>query len=398
MGAIPETLLVLGGLLLLGLLAEVAARRTRLPRVTLLLLLGVLAGPAGLDVLPAEGSGWFDVVAELALVMIGFLLGGEFTLDHLREVGRSVFVIAGAQSVTTVAVVGAGLLLAGASARLALPLAGVAAATAPAATLAVVRETGARGRFTSVLKGVVAVDDAIGIVLFSLLLAAAGLLSGGGLDPGSLLLPLREIGGAAALGLLLGAGAAPLTGRLRTGEATLEEALGLILVCGGLAMWLEVSSILAAMVMGGTLANLARHHERPFHEIENIEWPFLVVFFLLAGASLELGVLSAAGPVVLGYVLLRTTGKTVGAALGTRLARSHLPAGRWLGLALMPQAGVALGLAIAASRRFPASEAELLNVVVAATVVFELAGPVLTRLALRSAGEIPDRVAEGEGP
>lgn len=352
--AVARTLLILGGLLLLGLVADALARRTFLPRVTLLLLLGILAGPVGLGILPREQSTWFTVSANLALVMIGFLLGGEFAHRRVREAGGTVL------------------------------------------GLAVVEETGAQGPFVDLLEATVALDDVVGIVLFSVLLAVAGLATGEGSVAGSLAIAAREVGGAAALGIGLGAPAAPLTGRLKSGEATLEEALGLVLVCTGLAMWLDVSAILAAMVMGGTLASLAGHHERPFHEIESVEWPFLVVFFLLAGASLELEALAAAGPVVVAYVMLRAGGKAVGPRVGARLTGVEHRSVRWLGLALMPQAGVALGLALAAAMQFPAAESEILNVVIAGTVVFELTGPVLARIALRGAGVLPEGEAPGD--
>lgn len=376
----------IGVLLLLGLVADTLARRTPLPRVTLLMFLGLLAGPAAFDLLPPGQDTWFTVAASVALVMIGFLLGGEFTYRHVKELEGPVLRTALTEAITTAAVVAVGLLLLGASVEVALPLAGIAAATAPAATLAVIDEAGAEGAFVDVLKGVVAVDDVIGIVLFSLLVAVTGVLAEGSLQWDAIVEGFREIGGSVALGLALGVPAAPLTGRIRGGEATLEEALGLVLLCAGMAMHLELSPVLAAMVMGATLANLATHHERPFHEIDNIEWPFLVIFFFLAGASLELHVLRSAGLLVAGYVLFRALGKGVGPWLAGRLTGADQDKTRWLGLALFPQAGVALGLALAAALRFPDAGATVLNVVVAGTVVFELLGPVLTRLALRLEG------------
>ena len=151
-------------------------------------------------------------------------------------------------------------------------------------------------------------------------------------------------------------------------------------------MWLEVSYLLAAVVMGTMVANLASHHERPFREIEGVEWPFLVVFFLLAGATLEPSALIAVGWIGVGYVLLRTLGKLGGAWLGVRLVGESRSRARWLGIALLPQAGVALGLALLAEQQLPGTGADILAIVVGATVVFELVGPVGTRLALERAG------------
>jgi Kef-type K+ transport system membrane component KefB len=388
MSPIALMLVTIGALLLLGLLADAFSRRTPLPRVTLLILLGLLAGPAALDVLPPGRDAWFAVAANTALAMIGFLLGGEFTHSHRKQLERVVFGLALAESAATAALVAVGLLVIGAPPEVALPLAGIAAATAPAATLAVVAETGARGRFADVLKGVVAVDDVMGIVLFSLLVTGSGLLADGTLQMGAMGGAAREIGGSVGLGLALGIPAAPLTGRTRPGEATLEEALGLVLLCAGLALYLGLSPILAAIVMGATIANLASHHDRPFHEIESIEWPVLVVFFVLAGASLDVGAIGTEGGLAMAYIVLRAAGKSVGPLVAGHIAGTAPVMRRWLGPALLPQAGVALGLALAARMRFPEVGTTVLNVVVLGTVVFELVGPVLTRHALLRAGAL----------
>lgn len=398
MNSIASTLATIGALLLLGLLADALARRTPLPRVTLLILLGLLAGPAALDLLPPGTDAWFSTTATAALAMIGFLLGGEFTRSHWKELERVVLALALIESTTTALVVGGGLLAIGVAPEVALSLAGIAAATAPAATLAVVKETGARGRFTDVLKGVVAVDDVMGILLFSLLVTAAALLVDGTLQTSVMLGAGREIGGSIGLGLALGVPAAFLTGRVRPGEATLEEAVGLVLLCAGLAMQLDLSPILAAIVLGATVANLARHHQRPFHEIENIEWPVLVVFFVLAGASVDLGAIGPEVGLAVLYVVLRTLGKLLGPILAERSRTMESAGWAWFGLALLPQAGVALGLALAASLRFPEAGAMVLNVVVVGTVVFELVGPPLTRFALVRAGACaPDREDDPTG-
>lgn len=371
----------IGALLLLGLSTDVLARRLLLPRVTLLLLLGLLAGPSGLDLLPPARESWFDLSASIALVMIGFLLGAEFTSLQMRSLERTILKVAVFEAVVTAMIVGGGLALMGFPAELALPLAGIGAATAPAATLAVINDSGLHGRFVDVLKGVVAIDDVIGVVLFSLLAAATGVVVGGSLEWGPILRGLWELGGSVVLGFAIGLPASFLSGKLRGHEATLEEALALVLLCAGLALWFGLLPILSAMAMGATFASMASGHARPLHEIRSIEWPFLVVFFMLAGASVELGALGAAGWAVGAYVLLRTVGKQVGAFLGVQAA-GEAKRIRLLGLALLPQSGVALGLALAARVRFPETGPRILTIVVAGTVVFELAGPVFTRFAL----------------
>ncbi|MHC5011075.1 MAG: cation:proton antiporter [Planctomycetota bacterium] len=381
------TLVAIGGFMLLGLLTDLLGHRTPLPRVTLLLLLGVAIGPTGFDVLPAHTATWFPLVTDMALVMVGFLLGGALTVGALRRHGGTVLWLSASIVVATAVVVGLGLLALGAPGDIALLLAGIATATDPAATLDVAREVHARGSFTTILRGVVAADDAWGLIVFSLLLCGAGMWNGE-LAWAVLADGAHELGGAVLLGIALGVPMAYLTGRIRPGEPTLFEALGLVFLCGGIALWLEVSFLLAAMVMGCVVANLARHHRRPFHAIEGIERPFLVVFFLLSGAALRLDSLATVGAVGVAYVGLRVLGRWVGTQAGGALGAAGPPVRRWMGLALLPQAGVALGMALVAAERFPHHADVLLPVAVGGTVLFELIGPVATRIALRRAGDV----------
>ena len=162
-----------------------------------------------------------------------------------------------------------------------------------------------------------AVDDAWALLLFGFGVAVVASFSGTATEFSFLLLVAKEIGGGILLGLLLGLPAAYLPGRVKQGQPILTEALGVVFICGGLALWLEVSFLIAAMVMGMVIANLARHHEYPFHAIEGIEWPFMVIFFVLAGASLDLSALPSVGLSGAVYILCRAFGKYVAARLGS---------------------------------------------------------------------------------
>lgn len=216
----------------------------------------------------------------------------------------------------TAAVMFLGLLLLGIRADVALLLAGIAPATAPAATIDVVHEARADGPFTRTLLGIVAVDDAWGLIVFSLALGIGQTLNGHGGMLEALGWGLHEFGGALLIGAALGVPMAYLTGRIQPGEPPLVEALGAVFLCGGVAIWLDVSYLLAAMVMGAIVANLARPHTRPFHAIERIEWPFMILFFILAGASLRVSSLNDLGLIGIAYVLLRVFGRISGAWLG----------------------------------------------------------------------------------
>jgi Kef-type K+ transport system membrane component KefB len=381
------TLITLGALMMLGLVTDLLGRHTPLPRVTLLLAFGFIIGPSGMALLPGIEPPLFELLSSIALMMIGFLIGGTLTRRSFKRHGRRVLTVSIIMVIVTATLVALGLVLLGVPVEIALLLAGIAPATDPAATADVVHETGAQGPFSQTLIGIVAVDDAWGLIAFSLILAAVHLMNGDGGMANVMLVTLWELGGALMLGTVLGIPMAYLSGRISVGEPLQAEALGMVFLCGGLALWLEVSFILAAMVMGAVVTNLARHHRRPFHAIEGIEWPFLVLFFVLAGASLDLDALWLAGAGLLGYVALRVFGRLLGAWLGGALCRDD-PAQRWwMGLAMLPQAGVALGMALVAMQRLPSLGEIILPVVVGATVIFELIGPVLTRLALHRVGE-----------
>jgi len=168
---------------------------------------------------------------------------------------------------------------------------------------------------------------------------------------------------------------------------TLVEALGLVFLCGGIAQWLEVSFLLASMTMGTVVANLARHHTRPFHAIQGIEWPFMILFFMPAGASLHLNSLYKVGMIGSAYIVFRIMGRMIGSWAGGRISGAPSVITRWMGMALMPQAGVALGMALIAIQRRPDLTDLILPIVVASTVLFEVIVPVLTRTGIVRAGE-----------
>ena len=378
-----QILLTLGGILLLGLATDVLGQRTLLPRVTLMLLFGMLIGPGMLDLVPTVVADRFELIASMALLMVGFLLGGRLTRDTLRRCGREIISISVTAVIVTSFIVFLGLMLVGVPLEIAILLGCIASATAPAATVDIVMESGYKGRFAELLLAIVALDDAWGLIIFSIGLALVAALAGVDGHASPLLAALRDIGGSVILGLLIGLPAAYMTGRIRQGQPMLTEALGLVFVCGGLALWLDVSFLIASMVMGAVVTNLATHHEYPFHAIEDIEWPFMVIFFVLAGASLELSALRDIGLIGAVYVVCRIAGKVLGAWLGGSHGRAREETRRWMGVAMLPQAGAAMGMALVATNLLPEYRQVVLSVVISTTVFFELIGPAFTRLALR---------------
>lgn len=387
---IPTALIALGCLFLAGLIADQAGRRTHLPRVTLLLCCGLAVGQAGFDVIPPEITQLYHVVSVIALSMVAFLLGGALSLSTLRAHGTAIVAISVSIVAVTLTLVSIGLWAMGLPAPLALVLGAIATATAPATTYDVIRQIGIENGFTRTLKGIVAIDDAWGLIVFSLSIVVAQIWLGNGANNDILGIALYEILGSVVLGLLIGFPAAYLTGRLSDGEPLRIEALGLVFVTSGLSLWLDMSYLISGMTAGAVIVNFARHHRRAFHEIENIQWPFMVVFFILAGATLDLESLFAIGPFGLAYVVLRSAARLIGGWVGATMGATPRAERRWYGFALLPQAGVAIGMALITADHFPDDAAFIMALTIGATVVFELIGPLATAYAIRKASASPN--------
>lgn len=383
-----EFFLTLGVLFLIGLFTDLVGRHTFLPRVSLLMLFGFVVGPSVLDIIPEIGHRWFPAVADMALVMVGFLLGGQLTIPFLKKSGKYVISISLLDLTGTATVMTLGMLLLGQPLHIALLFGAIATATAPAATVDVVRETNAEGPFTEILLGIVGIDDIWGVMYFTLVLSFV--MAFAGAEGGALILAtgLWDVVGAILLGVVVGVPMAYLSGRVRPGEPTLVEALGFVFLCAGIAFWLEVSFLLSSMVMGMVVANLAKHHSRPFSAIKNIEWPFLTLFFVLSGASLHLETIATAGYLVLCYVVLRMLGRFLGASAGALFSGAETRVRKYIWLGLMPQAGIALGLALYACQRFQELSGIIMPVIISGTIIFEFFGPVMTKYALKASGEV----------
>ena len=383
-----QFLIALGGILLLGLVTSALGRFTFLPRVTLLLIFGAIIGKEVLDIIPPVFSDRFEIIANMSLLMVGFLLGGKLTRKTLKHSVKKVLWISISAAIVTTLFVSFGLIWAGVALEIAILLGCIASATAPAAILDVFIETEKKSPFSNLLLSIVALDDAWALILFGIGISVVTSLNGQEQNLPLLYITAKEIGGAVLLGLLIGLPAAFLTGRIKQGQPMLTEALGLVFICGGIALWLDISFLIASMVMGEVIANLAKHHDYPFHAIEGIEWPFMIVFFVLAGASLELNMMKEIGFIGIVYILSRTSGKLIGARIGSHVSKTNPATKRWIGAALLPQAGVAIGMALITANHFPEYRQVIISVVISSTVFFEIIGPIFTRLALRRVYDI----------
>ncbi|EAW30745.1 hypothetical protein GP2143_02439 [marine gamma proteobacterium HTCC2143] len=376
-------LLTIGSVLISGILISALGRNTFLPRVSLLLLFGVIIGRGGLDLIPVIFSNQFEIISEIALLMVGFLLGGKLTVSSLEHYWRDTLWISIAAAVFTALIVTSALMVFGVPFELSIILGCLSSATDPAAILDVTQESNYTKSFKNLLLSIVSFDDAWALLLFGLGVAVVSSLSIVGAEYSALLIVAKDIGGAILIGLIIGFPAAFLTGRVKPGQPILSEALGAVFVCGGLALWLGVSFLIAAMVLGAVVGNFAKHHEQPLHAVEGIEWPFMVIFFVLAGANLELNTMGSVGLICAVYIPFRIIGKIVGASIGSRFSHADRQTRQWMGVALLPQAGVAIGMALVASSFIPEYHQMLLSVAVVSTVFFEIIGPIFTRFALQ---------------
>lgn len=379
-----EFLLTIGGILFSGLIISAIGKRTRLPRVTLLLLLGVSIGQSGLDLIPDIFTQHFNVIADIALVMVGFLLGSKINLQKLKPSAKQVLWISLSAALLTTFIVSLCLKFTGASIGISILLGCIAAATDAAAVYDVTTEADSNSYFSKILLAIVAIDDAWALVVFSIGVAFVASMNGAN-DINPFLNAFIEIGGALFLGCLIGIPASLLTGRIKQGEPLLTEAIGLSFICGGLAIYFNVSFLIAAMTMGLMISNTAKHHDYSFHEIEHIESMMMVLFFVIAGALLDIESMKTLGIIGIVYITSRIIGKISGAAIGGMAGKASRPVRQWTGVALLPQAGVAIGMALVAANYFPQYKQTLLSITISSTVFFEIIGPILTRLAITTA-------------
>jgi Kef-type K+ transport system membrane component KefB len=373
--AVP--LIVFGLLFFAGLAADRVGRRFHLPRVTLLLGFGLVVGQAGFDLLPRALTSLYPVIAVVALSAVAVLLGSALSVQNLREHGRVVLLVSLSVVVVTQLVVSTALWVMGLPLILTILLGAMATATDPAATYDVIEQSGQDTSFTRTLKGLVAIDDAWGLLAFTLALVLIEMVSGFGPGGATLADAAYEVFGSILLGCVIGVPGALLTGRLSDGEPLRIEALGLVFLTAGLSLMLGLSYLIAGMTVGAVIVNLARHHTRAFHEIRNFEWPFMIIFFVLAGATLDPAALSTVGLAGVGYLVFRVLGRVLGGLVGGWIAGAPKRQGPYFGAAMLPQAGVAIGMALAASERFPEYAASLMALAIGTTTAFELIGPIV---------------------
>lgn len=387
-----NTLLSLGVILLTGILAAKFLRRVKVPMVTAYLLLGIVLGPYLLNLIPEQILGASGLFSNIVLGIIAFALGQIFSSGNLSKLGKSVFFISIGEVVGSWALVTFTLyFIFKQPLYLSLLFGAIAPATAPAAIVMVIREYKARGPFTNMILGVVAVDDAWGLILFAVSLAISKSIFFHTINSLPFLVILKallEVGGAFLLGGIMGWLLSYFSKFARTQDELLIFTLGFILSTVGLAIYFSFSVLLACMFLGAVISNVKATGSKFFNVVKMIDSPIYLIFFVLIGASLELSSLKNLGVIGGVYLIMRPVGEWIGAYLGAIISGSSRLVRNYLGFALVPQAGVALGMALLCKSVFPEAGIIVLNVIIATTVAFEIVGPFFARFALSKANEI----------
>ena len=409
-----EILLTIGIAMFAGLFLSRFTSKWNLPDVTSYLVAGVLVGPLCLGRLGIPGVGFssfefvesMGLLCDVALGFIAFSIGSEFRVSALRKTGRQATVIAITQALTATLVVDVALVVLHLILGDRLPLStclilgAIATATAPAATLMVINQYKAKGPLTDILMPIVALDDAVGLVVFAVSCGVARALSSGAVNLLSLLVnPMLEIVGSLLLGSLLGWVFSLVEKFFNSGSKRLSLAVAFVVICTALSKLrfhfesgLEIgfSPLLVTMMCGTIFCNLCDFSEEIMFKAERWTAPIYVLFFVISGAELDLTVFGELAVVGIGvaYIISRSAGKIFGATVSARLTRCEPSICKYLGITLLPQAGVALGMSVTVAAQFGAEGAMVRNIVLFSVLIYELVGPIMTKWALSKAGEI----------
>ena len=411
--SVATILISLSIALLSGLLLSRLAKVLKLPAVTAYLIAGVLIGPFILGALDIKGIGItkdqiesFGIIADVALGFIAFSMGNEFRIAQLKKIGKQATIIGIFQAIFTTLIVDAVLIGLHFIMPDKLPLSAaiilgaVATATAPAATLMVVKQYKAKGKLTDILLPVVALDDAVGLVVFAISFGIAKSMGSGNISPLNIILePLLEVILSLGLGFIMGLLFTLCEKFFHSRSKRMAVSVTFVLLTVGISslsfeiggIHIAFSSLLACMMLGSVFCNACDVSEELMDRADRWTAPILILFFVISGAELELNVFADIAVVIVGliYIASRSFGKYFGARISAQMTHCDDNIIKYLGITLLPQAGVALGMAIKAAA-LPGAGSIVRNITLFAVLIYELVGPFLTKIALFKSGDIKE--------
>ncbi len=394
--------LAIGIVIVIGFLGGLIANKLKFPRITGYIIIGILLSPSLLNIIPAATVKNLGIITDIALGIIAFLIGGSLRLEPLRKLRRSIAWITSFQSlgawlfVTLLLIFLSPLILTIPNATfsqtyvpMAFIIGAISCATAPAATMAIINECKAKGPLTTTLLAVVALSDVIAVIAYTI---ASGifqpLVNGvGGISFYEILgIPFLHIAESIAIGTLFGFTLIYIAKLVKTRELLLVIVFGMIMLCVGVTELLGISAILANMAAGFIVVNRVKKNEM-FLVIEGVEDVIFAMFFVLAGLHFDLSIIKVSGILALLIILGRFSGKYLGARAGATISHASGEVKKYLGLALLPKAGVTIGLMLLAERTFPTFGAIMVDATLASIIINELVAPPLTKYAIFKAGE-----------
>lgn len=394
-----------GIIILAGVLAAWLLSKLKLPKVLSYIVVGAFLGRSVANIVSPSIVRWEEIISVVALGFIAFLIGDTFRWKNIVEIGTRGIIVSLLESTLTAVIVGGGFLILTTTGILyvkhpvpiSLLLGACAAATAPAATFMVVREYRAKGTLTNYLLMAVTFDDAVGIILFDIsVVIVRVLLKGGELSIGeAIFAPIKEITLSLLVGIIMGFLLTLAIRFIRSKENHIILAIAFVLMTAGLSRQFHFSPLLSNMALGAIFANFSIDAGKVFSSTENWVDPILLFFFVLSGSDLDVSLLPKLGLMGIGYVVLRSLGKVFGSRIGAFFAGAPKKVQKYLGFAMLPQAGVAIGFAVFIKNLFP--ELSYITTIVLSTVVlFEIIGPLGAKYAIFGAGEVkkPQQVAK----
>lgn len=381
-----ETALILFSAILFGRLAKFV----KLPNVTGYLIAGLILGPSLLNLIPASMVDGFAVISDAALGFIAFSIGSEFNLAYFKKVGTAPILIAVCESFGAIILVTVALIAFGFDTRLSILLGAIAAATAPAQTIMVINQYKAKGPLTSMLMSVVAIDDAVALIGFGFAATIVKMMNSQ--EDVNILLsivnPILEIVISFLIGGILSIFMKIIFRWFKKPSNVLCITIAFIMLAYWLAEQLHGSPLLACMTLGAVLVNVYSDIDKVLKATDGFTPPIFMIFFVISGAGFKISALAGIGVIGLTYVIVRIAGKIVGAWVGGKLTKQEDKICKYLGPTLMPQAGVALGLIVAAGSIVPDYAEQIRVVILCSTFIYSIIGPVAAKIALQKSGEI----------
>jgi len=386
-----EVLTQIGIILVVGFIGGKLAKLVKLPNVSGYLIAGLLIGPSLFKIVDAADVASLSILSEIGLAIIAFSIGSEFVIKDMMKLGKRIFWITFAEVVGAVTVVFVVMyFIFQQPFAFSIVIASMSAATAPAATLLVIRQYKANGPMTRTLLPVVALDDVFGIMAFGIAISLAKVsVSGEALSFTTMIVnPLIEIGGSFLLGGALGAILSFITKKAENRDDNQVLAYAFIGIAVGLSNWLGISPLLTNIVMGTVLVNMVKNSKRIFTAVNDMATPFFVLFFTIAGASLDLSILSTVGIIGIGYILARAAGKYIGCWTGCLAMKTDKKTRNFLGLGMFPQGGISIGLLVIVRSDLPLYATAIGTIIMLSILVYETTGPLFAKIAIKKAGEI----------